>query len=137
MPREVFEAHALLRAMRRAVIGRGERCIVDPMLRAVLLGSLVATPLLGDVVPRCGGPTISEQAPGEWCGHNGPSHRADCRPPAACYEVEAAGRMCTAECTSDSECAPLGSGFVCAAMGMPHGGDSSLPARRLCRPPAP
>jgi hypothetical protein len=103
------------------------------MLRAIVLCSLAASPLLGDVVPRCGGPTVSEQSPGEWCGHHGPQRRGDCRPPGACYIVDSGGPTCTSECAADDECVALGPGFVCSAHGKPYAVEGSPADRRLCR----
>ena len=97
----------------------------------------MTTPLLADVVPRCGGPQVTEQAPGEWCGHHGPQHRGDCRPPGACFEIEDGGHTCTATCASDSDCASLGAGFTCSARGKPYASDGSAEPRQLCRPPEP
>lgn len=107
------------------------------MLRAALMCSLAATPLLADVVPHCGGPTVSQQAPGQECGHRGPRWRGDCVPPGACFRVEEGGAVCTAACAADVDCAPLGAGFTCSASGEPYAASDSSAAQRLCRRPAP
>lgn len=104
------------------------------MLRSILVCALASSPLVADVMPHCGGPQVSLQAPGEWCGHHGPQRRGDCQAPAVCYVVEGRGDQCTAECATDSDCAPLGAGFTCSARGRPLA-DNASEARPVCRPP--
>lgn len=88
--------------------------------------------LLADVVPHCGGPEVELQAPGEWCGHHGPRWRGDCVAPAACYSTEQHGRICTATCEQDADCAALGSGFTCSANGTLDASPGEANPRRVC-----
>ena len=89
--------------------------------------------LVADVVPHCGGPEIVVRAPGEYCGHQGPRWRGDCRAPAACFDVRSQGPRCSMPCVSDTDCAPLGAGFRCTARGRSRFVEGDLD-RSLCWP---
>jgi hypothetical protein len=86
---------------------------------------------LADVVPRCGScgsrePDVVTMAPWHECGWHGPREQLVCRAPARCFGLSraahledgvTASRACTVRCKSDADCASMGAGFACTALG--------------------
>ncbi len=98
-------------------------------MRVVIV--LAAAALFADVFPRCGGPDVSVQGPGQECGPHGKHWRGDCREPTKCYRLVTAGPICTTTCTGDTDCAPLGVGFRCVATASLYYEDDAT-KRRVC-----